>query len=174
MSRRVKKFSKGFVVFICILSLIIGFVGGFVGYAYITRPKDSDVYVSGDLSFHFLELGNANTGDCTLVKVGNVEVLIDAGSKTSSIPTISAYLDKFVEDNTLEYVIVTHAHEDHYAGFATNETTESIFDKYSIETIIDFAQITEGKSNQKMYKDYQRELSEALGRGAKHFRPLHG
>ena len=172
MSRSVKKFSSGFVVFICILSLLIGFAGGFVGYAYFTKPNDSDVYVSGDLSFHFLELGNANTGDCTLVKVGNVEVLIDAGSKTSSIPIISAYLNKYVEDNTLEYVIVTHAHEDHYAGFATSGTTESIFDKFKIGTIIDFSQITEEKATQKMYKDYQRELTETINEGAKHYTAL--
>ena len=38
MSRRVKGVSKGFIIFLCILSLIIGFVGGFVGYnaGYVT------------------------------------------------------------------------------------------------------------------------------------------
>ena len=136
MAKRINKFSTGFVVFLCVLSLLIGLVGGFVGYAYFTLPNDSDVYVSGDLSFHFLELGNAYTGDCTLVKIGNTEVLIDAGSKTSSIPTIKAYLDDQITDNTIEYVIVTHAHEDHYAGFATSENTSSIFDMYTVGTII--------------------------------------
>ena len=41
-----------------------------------------------DLSIHFMELGNKYTGDSTLIKVGDTEVLIDAGSKASSIPAI--------------------------------------------------------------------------------------
>ena len=169
---KVKKFSNGVIVFICVLAFILGFAGGFVGYAYFTLPDDSDVYVSGDLSFHFLELGNANTGDCTLIKVGNTEVLIDAGSKTSSIPVITAYIDGYIEDDILEYVIVTHAHEDHYAGFATNETTNSIFDFYKVGTIIDFPQITSSKSSQVMYNNYLRERQEEVDAGAKHYTAL--
>lgn len=172
MSRRVKKFSKGVVVFICILSLLIGFAGGFVGYAYFTRPNDSDVYVSGDLSFHFLELGNEHTGDSTYIKAGDVDILIDAGSKTTSIPTITNYLNEHITDNTIEYVIITHAHEDHYAGFATGENTESIFDKYSIGTIITFSQTEKDKTTKDQYLNYERELNEAIGRGAKHYTAL--
>ncbi len=37
-----------------------------------------------EMSIHFLELGNKYSGDCTLVKVGNTEVLIDAGSRKGS------------------------------------------------------------------------------------------
>jgi len=172
MSRRVKKFSTGVIVFFCVLSLIVGFVGGFLGYAYFTQPNDSDVYVSGDLQFHFMELGNEHTGDSTYIKAGDVDILIDAGSKTSSIPTICNYINNYITDNTIEYVIVTHAHEDHYAGFATNESTESILDKYSVGTIIDFAQTEEGKTTKNMYLNYQRELSEAVSRGAKHYTAL--
>ena len=118
-----------------------------------------------DLSIHFLELGNKYTGDCTLIKVGNTEVLIDAGSKVSSIPTIKNYLDQYVEDQTLEYVIVTHAHEDHYAGFATTENENSLFDLYKVDMLIQFAQITEGKANQTMYKNYLREVNELIAGG---------
>lgn len=172
MSRSVKKFSTGIIVLFCILSLLIGFAGGFVGYAYFTKPDDSDVYVSGDLQFHFMELGNEHTGDSTYIKAGDVDILIDAGSTTSSIPTISAYINNHITDNTLEYVIVTHAHEDHYAGFATSESKESLFDMYEVGTIIDFAQTEDGKTSKDMYKNYQRELSEAVERGAKHYTAL--
>ena len=65
-------------------------------------------------------------------------------------------------DGEIDYVIITHAHEDHYAGFATNESTQSIFDKYECDTVITFAQTTDGKLTQKMYKNYERELSEEL------------
>ena len=172
MSRRVKKFSTGVIVLFCILSLVVGFVGGFLGYAYLTLPKDSDVYISGDLQFHFMELGNEHTGDSTYIKAGDVDILIDAGSETSSIPTICNYINNYITDNTIEYVIVTYAHEDHYAGFATKESEESIFDKYTIGTIIDFAQTEDGKTTKSMYLNYQRELNEAISRGAKHYTAL--
>ena len=129
----------------------------------------TDPLITGDLEIHFPELGNKYTGDCTYIKVGDVDVLIDAGSKVSSIPTIAAYLDAHMTDDVLEYVIVTHAHEDHYAGFATHDGTDSLFDLYEVKTIIDFAQITAGKADQKMYNNYLRERNEEIAAGAKHY-----
>lgn len=123
-----------------------------------------------DLSIHFLELGNKYTGDCTFIKVGDTEVLIDAGSKADSIPVIKNYISKYVVDK-LDYVIVTHAHEDHYAGFATSATTNSLFDEFEIGTIIDFAK-TNKTENNKMYANYVRERSEAVEAGATWFTAL--
>ena len=85
-------------------------------------PVGSVVEVAeADLSIHFLELGNKYTGDCTLIKCGNTEVLIDAGSRTDSAVTIKNYVDKYCTDGILEYVIATHAHQDHIAGFVGNK-----------------------------------------------------
>ncbi|MBQ8434340.1 MAG: bacterial Ig-like domain-containing protein, partial [Clostridia bacterium] len=70
-----------------------------------------------DLQIHFLELGNQRTGDCTYIKAGNTDILIDAGSYYDSTITISNYINQYVTDGILEYVIATHAHEDHIAGF---------------------------------------------------------
>ena len=175
MAKRKKKFSKGLTIFLAVLCFIMGSVGGFFAYFKITMPTVSDTYepksnthVSGDLVINFLELGNKYTGDCTYIQIGNTDVLIDAGSRTSSVPTIDKYLKQYVKDGTLEYVIVTHAHEDHYAGFATNEDADSIFDLYECEMIIDFSQITKGKSDQKMYKNYVRERDAEVEAGATH------
>ena len=139
------------------LALVIGFVGGVIGLVYINLPLTdvleigSTLYYSNtetsisteaialqddQLSIHFLELGNKYTGDCTYIKYGDLDILIDCGSKTNSIPTVQAYLNQYVTDNTLEYVIVTHAHTDHYAGFTLKDG--SIFDLYDCTTIIDF------------------------------------
>ena len=131
---------------------------------------------SKDLSIHFMELGNKYTGDSTLIKVGDVEVLVDAGSKTSSIETIYNYTSQYVEGD-LDYIIVTHAHEDHYAGFSTSKYEDSLFGKYNVgsgTTIIDFAQITTNKASNKMYKYYQSNLNSAIngGEGAKHYNVL--
>lgn len=170
-----KKYSAFTSFIMCVVFAVLGFATGVVGlYAYKTYSEIANitVYSIGEISLHFLELGNENTGDCTYINAGGIDILIDAGSKTTSIPTITKYLNNFVKDNTLEYVIVTHAHEDHYAGFATNASTDSIFDLYNVGTIIDFAQITSGKENQNMYKNYQREISEAITKGAKHYTAL--
>ena len=51
------------------------------------------VLAEGEMSFHFMTLGNSNTGDCTYIRAGEVDILIDAGSKESSIPAIKNYLD---------------------------------------------------------------------------------
>ena len=130
-----------------------------------------------DLSIHFMELGNKYTGDSTLIKVGDTEVLIDAGSKASSIPAIKAYVDRYCTDGVLEYVIVTHAHEDHYAGFATGENTDSLFDLYEVEVIIDFAKTNKSSVSgadgyNKMYANYVRERQAEIDAGAKWFTAL--
>lgn len=144
-----------------ILSLTIGFVVGFAFQSQSTYPDNhGDVYISGNLKIHFLELGNANTGDSILIQVGNTDVLIDAGSKSSSFNTVHEYLDNHVVDGKLEYVIVTHAHEDHYVNFTTNV---NIFTEFEVGTIIDFA--LSNNVGKVMYEKYitQRNLEVDAG-----------
>lgn len=171
-----KRYYGKFISFLlCLAITLFGFalgLGGLFFYKTSSEISKIKIYTLGEISFHFLELGNENTGDCTYIKAGDTDILIDAGSNYTSIPTITAYINSQVKDNKLEYVIVTHAHKDHYAGFATNFATKSIFDMYEIGTIIDFAQTEDGKTKQDMYKNYQRELSEAVGQGTTHYTAL--
>lgn len=146
-------------------------LGEEVFYSYNDLDNVSNVSLSGEageLSVHFLELGNKYTGDCTYIKTGDIDILIDCGSKSNSIPTVSNYLNQYITDNTLEYVIITHAHQDHYAGFATTAKIDSIFDLYKCETIIDFAK-TNQKATSATYNNYKRELQDEINNGAKHF-----
>ena len=170
------KKKNGFLsIILCTAFVILGFCSGCFGmFYYKTNAEISQikVYTAGEISFHFLELGNENTGDCTYIKAGDVDILIDAGSNYTSIPVITKYINNYVSDNKLEYVIVTHAHKDHYAGFATNSNTNSIFDMYDVGVIIDFAQVSNGKEDTQMYQNYQRELSEAVERGTLHYTAL--
>ena len=97
--------------------------------------------VTDELSIHFLELGNKYTGDCTLIKSGDTEILIDAGSRQSSAATFGAYLDEYCTDGVLEYVIATHADQDHIAGFVGTKSSGSyngILYEYKVGTIIQF------------------------------------
>ncbi len=167
MAKRTKRFSTPVVAIFLILALCLGAAAGFY-YRYRTDlPTDSDPFITGDLSLHFLELGNDKTGDCVFIQIGTVDILVDAGSNKESIPTIDAYLQVQMQDDLLDYVIVTHAHEDHYAGFATDKKTDSLFDLYQVGTIIDFA-----KTNQKeqgLYANYLRERADEIEAGAVHY-----
>ena len=83
---------------------------------------------NSDISVHFLQLGNQFTGDCTLIKTGDQEILIDAGSRKGSAETIVPYIEQFCEDGVLEYVVATHAHQDHIAGFVGTEKAKGVFE----------------------------------------------
>lgn len=155
-------------VFICLILILA--IGAGLYYFFVLKkdtPDKNIAFSDADISVHFIELGNKYTGDCTLIKVGDTEVLIDCGSRVSSVGTVSDYLNNYIKDNTLEYVIITHAHQDHYAGFATPENVNSIFDLYECKTIITFSntnQVVKG-----MYANYLRELNDEIARGATHY-----
>ena len=161
--------SKGLAVFACIVALLVGLVAGFFLYAFLTREEGGDVYVSGDLQIHFMELGNAHAGDSVYIKAGDADILIDAGSTRTSTNTTAAYMEQYVTDGTLEYVIVTHADEDHIAGFAGTSSAPSMFDRFTCEVIIDFARTNKDTV---VYNDYVSQRDEAVTEGAVHYTAL--
>lgn len=117
-------------------------------------------------SIHFLELGNKYAGDCTLIKCGDTEVLIDAGSRKNSAAAIKQYVDRYCTDNTLEYVIATHAHQDHIAGFVgtgSGNARDGILYQYNVGTIIQFA---EHNSTKGIYNSYVSAVNYAEDNGA--------
>ena len=125
--------------------------------------------VTDDLSIHFLEVGNKYTGDCTLIKVGNTEVLIDAGSRKGSAKTIVPYVQQYCTDGVLEYVIATHAHQDHIAGFVGTSDSDGIFESFDCKVIIDYP-LTNATSQIK--EDYENLRDEEVAAGAKHYTAL--
>ncbi len=164
-----KKFSAGLTFVCCLLALVIGFAAAFFLYTYIKRPTGGDVYVSGDLSIHFMELGNKYAGDSIYIKAGDTDILIDAGSRESSTDTTSAYIDQYCTDGVLEYVIATHADQDHIAGFAGNNSSLSMFERYECEVIIDFP-LTD--KDTQTYKRYCEKRDAEVSAGAKHYTAL--
>lgn len=170
-----KSLNPGIAFVIFVVFLLIGIVGGIAAKIYLFGESykipetvdavhevsvgslDVDVIKNEDLSIHFIELGNKYTGDCTLIKVGTTEILIDAGSRANSVDDISNYISTFIDGN-LDYVVVTHAHQDHYAGFATED---SIFDKFTCDTVIQFSN-TNQKESSKLYGTYLEEIEETM------------
>lgn len=176
MAKKNVRFSKALTIFLSILSLIIGFCAGVVGN-YVYDRKTNNIYKSdyvyGDLEMHFLELGNGYTGDSCYIKCGDVDILVDAGSRTSSSTTIANYLDTQVTDQKLEYIIVTHADRDHIAGFAGDSKNPSIFARYEVDTIIDFPLTNKvGSKETGVLKDYYSERDSRVEKGAKHYNAL--
>lgn len=191
------KYKKSKIILTSVLCFVLGLLIGFVGSIFFSLPNsykipkkvastiqssssaptDLNTINSSDLSIHFLELGNKYTGDCIYIKVGDTDILVDGGSRASSVSTITNYVDSYMTDKTMDFIIITHAHQDHYAGYATNEGTESLFDHYRSDgrktgTIITFS-FSKNSSSQKTYANYERELSEAISiGGATHFTAL--
>lgn len=114
------------------------------------------------IDINFLELGNKYTGDSTYIKAGDADILIDAGSRNDSAKTIATFVDKYCDDGVLEYVIATHAHQDHIAGFVGSSDAEGILKHYKIDTLIDFAMTN---ATSKVYKDYISLRDEQVNKG---------
>lgn len=132
-----------------------------------------------DLEINFLMFEHNYAGDCIYIKAGETDILIDAGAKKGDAEYIANYLTdqsaswhSYVEDNKLEYVIATHAHEDHIAAFVgTKENGErnGIFTKFEIENLIDFPRT---KSDSDLYAEYKSMVEDLEKNGTNHYTAL--
>lgn len=146
--------------------VVIIIVAGVAGYFIYNKFYNKQKEIKGEFSVHFLELGNSFAGDCVYIKAGETDVLIDAGSRPNSVPTIQNYINNYVTDGKLEYVIATHADRDHIAGFAADN---GIFDLYKCDTIIDFAKTNKTSTT---YSNYVAKRDKEVQEGAKHYTAL--
>ncbi len=181
--KQVEKVAKKYplITFIVVLILVAAVIGGYflhkkgiVNIPFFGEQETSEtdepvgggeVIVTDELSIHFLELGNGNTGDCTLIDIGDTEILIDAGSRKGSAKTIRKYIDQYCTDGTLEYVIATHADQDHIAAFvgeSENSSRTGILYQYKVGTLVQFA--LTNKTTQ-IYKDYVSAVEYAKTQG---------
>ena len=72
---------------------------------------EPDEVESKDMCVHFIDVGQ---GDCTLIKTESGSVLIDCGNSIDGDAVSQYLLSHNVE--TLEYLVITHPHSDHYGG----------------------------------------------------------
>ena len=133
--------------------------------------KIVDDIIYDDLKIYFLELGNGNSGDSVYITAGEVDILIDAGSKRNSTDTLISQINKYRTDGdeVLDYVIATHAHEDHIAGFvgSDKDDKDGILYEYKIGTIIDFAK---KKTTSAVSKEYIKCRDDIVANyGTKHY-----
>ena len=145
---KVAKKNPALFVLLIVVVIVLG-VGGYFAYKYVLEPRLSNEPHTSQRSIYegettamdinFLELGNKYTGDSTFIKAGDVDILIDAGSRQNSATTIANFIDNYCTDGVLEYVIATHAHQDHIAGFVGSNSDQGILKRYKIDTLIDFS-----------------------------------
>lgn len=162
-------------ILLSLILIAIGFVAGFIYRVFIEDAQQNETLsiVNGDLSIHFLELGNKNTGDSVFIQCGDNDILIDAGSQNNSASTIINYVDNYVTDNTLEYVIATHGHEDHISAFYSTKTNgEGIFEHYVVENIIDFPNTNSSASENSVVGRYYAVRDNEIANGANHWTAL--
>lgn len=143
----------------------------------ITIVDDSNpVIFDSNLSVHFLELGNQYSGDCVYIKAGETDILIDAGSRKNSASTLINYINKYVTDGKLEYVIVTHEHQDHISGFMGLSGQKGIFEQYQCENIIDFpkykSNLTTASGADSLLGEYIKARDAEVAAGANHYTAL--
>ena len=174
--QELSKTKSGRILLIVVALILIA--GAIFGYWYYKRKtQEAEVMAfpdvsEQDISVHFLELGNKYAGDCIYIKTADSDILIDCGSRPASVQTIKTYLEHYVTDGTIEYTIVTHAHQDHYACFAGNSKNKSIFEYFDFEVVIDFAGTENNKTEQRMYQNYQAALASEVESGATHYTAL--
>lgn len=110
------------------------------------------------ISINLIAPGNKYNGDSIYIKAGETDILIDAGSRNSSSSAIYDYITQpgRCEDGKLEYVIATHAHQDHIAGFVGTKDAPSIFDRLEVGTLIQFAQ---SDATSQLYSQYKEKVN---------------
>ncbi len=138
----------------------------------VSTSESSNSYIETNcdpLEIHFLELGNKYVGDSTFIKAGETDILIDAGSRTTSSTTLNNAIKEYCSDGILEYVIATHAHQDHIAGFKGSSANPGVLKTFKVNTFIDFPKTN---STSQIYNDYITLRDEQIENGSKHYTAL--
>ena len=133
------------------------------------KSEDMIIEENDEFSIHFLELGNKYSGDSVYIKANDYDILIDAGSRQNSASTLKKYINQHCEDGKLEYVIATHAHQDHIAAFVGKSDDPGIFKSYEIDTLIDFPKTNTTSQIYKSYCEYRQDL---IDKGTSHYTAL--
>ena len=82
--------------------------------------------------------GNLSYFNCTLVKYGHYDILIDCGSNHTDSKAFVEKLKDYVVDGTIEYVVVSHYQLPNYSQLIGSSIyDEGVFKQFRIENIID-------------------------------------
>ena len=118
--------NKTTAIIAAVVIIITAAVNVYSDYERFVRARQAVLMTNGLFSAHFIDVGQA---DATLLRSPDGEfMLIDCGDSDSA-----EYLIKYLEYigvDSLEYLLITHPHEDHYGG------AERVIDSYPVENFI--------------------------------------
>ncbi|MGD9604693.1 MAG: immunoglobulin-like domain-containing protein [Bacilli bacterium] len=112
-----------------------------------------DIQINGynfvePLEMYFIDLGKygqSDSGESIYFKVGNYDVLVDAGDDyESSNQAIQEVIDQYSEDQIIDLVIATHPDADHIGGMSF------IFSQYEVLNLLQFY----GTHTTQLYDNY--------------------
>lgn len=126
--------------------LIVALILGALISHFTPLDKNSFTYTEGELSVHFLDVGQA---DCQLILLPDDKVMmIDAGNNDDA-DLIMDYLDN-LGINRIDYLVGTHPHEDHIGSLDT------VINNYDIGTVY----IPDAETDTKTFRDVKKALSD--------------
>ncbi len=122
------------IVFACVLSVI---VCGLIIFSFFVPPNTWKYHVrkpdvakrgEGELRMHFIDVGQ---GDSTLIELPDGKVmLIDGGDgRNDATSAILRYLNA-LDIDTIDYLVATHADEDHCGGLERIVKQKTILNAY--------------------------------------------
>lgn len=126
-----------------ILNMLMAFVMSFGILGSNVNP--SDIPENSNFEVHFIDVGQA---DSALIECDGETMMIDGGNVADS-NVVAAYLKK--EDVTeLNYVVYSHAHEDHVGGLSGALSVTKADNIYAPKT----------EANTKAYKNFKKKAEE--------------
>ena len=126
-----------------ILNMLMAFVMSFGISGSNVNP--SDIPENSNFEVHFIDVGQA---DSALIECDGETMMIDGGNVADS-NVVAAYLKK--EDVTeLNYVVCSHAHEDHVGGLSGALSVTKADNIYAPKT----------ETNTKAYKNFKKKAEE--------------
>ena len=126
-----------------ILNMLMAFVMSFGILGSNVNP--SDIPENSNFEVHFIDVGQA---DSALIECDGETMMIDGGNVADS-NVVAAYLKK--EDVTeLNYVVCSHAHEDHIGGLSGALSVTKADNIYAPKT----------ETNTKAYKNFKKKAEE--------------
>lgn len=126
-------------------SLIQNILWFVVGIIYLLTVKYEDTVV-------FLDVGQ---GDSTLIQKGHTQILVDGGPDESVLYQLQKYVP--IYDRKIEYVILTHPHDDHLVGLL------NVLDRYEVGEILYYPVCYENENYEYLLHNYDN--LKKVGRG---------
>lgn len=112
-------------------------------YLFVSRAEDQVV---------FLDVGQ---GDAIFIQNGSTQVLIDGGPDSAVLYELQKYMP--IYDRNIEYVVLTHPHDDHLLGLL------KILDRYSVGEILYYPVCFENENYKYLLQRYENKRE--VGRG---------